>query len=400
MTRIQLIPRSGLLCGALFGLLGCGQAASDPASDSDDDDRSNGSGGGAYVPPDPEPLCVSGSECECGEYSPGFTVCVDGVESCDCSTCDALIPTSEEVPPFSACGGNPVGDWELVATDTRGSRFALTVNSSNGTSTIRCPAELNWRDGHPTSHFRLNADGSAEVWATSAPVVSRFQSSCTLDFCEELTGAGSCEEDACGFCTCENSLNGYSESAARWEVQATDLAIFWDAGIAPPGEPFCVSGDQLLLQFAGSEVWTYRRVQAPVECPVTDWNVEPGCAAPAVGAAPTTQCVDAETAPASCAELNSTECNTTPGCQPAGDCTGTPNDCGDYSLGCEYYGCTPGADEYTSCTGDVTCESLNDSTQCGGFGCDWAFCGGVWEACSTLSAEDCEGAAHCVVVDL
>lgn len=141
--------------------------------------------------------------------------------------------------------------------------------------------------------------------------------------------------------------------------------------------PFGLDAQHVYFLVAG-EMWRSRYSD---EAPVT---VEPTCVA--LGGVP------------ACDSLDEQACGSTPGCAFAPGCSGEGSSCEEFSLGCEYYGCTPGETEFDSCTGDITCADQGTSTACAGWSCDWSDCLGTPEPCSDLSLDDCSTAPHCDLV--
>ncbi len=356
--------------------------------------ESGGSGGGGTAGNEP-PATVTcedqaGQTCSCPSGLLGEIAC-DGGRHCDCPACPALSIPSPTA--FTACGGDPIGDWRLVSHDTSQMKLHFGVffgfEGVNGT----CPAEITQQQ-MPSLLLKLGPP-LGPIQAQSASIhfdARRFhlkaQDACATSqvgkACSTFDG---CQASTCGYCECDVEGDVAREDDRGWRVAGTQLVVASDYAF-----DYCVDGDTLTLQHPlNLEIFVLKRVYLsgiPTPC---EKRAADACEGPAqechLGS-----CVGTN----DCEGPASAEFCTKAGCQ------WDPNQCGGFDppeclIG--YYDGEPGCrtfDAPPSCIGTSTsCPLTGDCTVPGCTLNEDNDCTGTAPPCESLDYRSCEKVPGC-----
>jgi hypothetical protein len=159
---------------------------------------------------------------------------------------------SVECPAFSACGGDPTGDWTFVDTCVDDAEIDFDIEG--------CPeATARFQDDIAISGtLSLGEDGSYAVeQSLTGTLVLSFPLSCLegeADSCDQVGEILEVECTASGdVCECEDSADFDSEASGTYETDGSSITFTTSGGEpSDPGE-FCVDGDRLELRSPENE---------------------------------------------------------------------------------------------------------------------------------------------------
>lgn len=389
------------------------------------------------IPPTLTPVEACDYSCTCANGLTGSFDC--GLHACSCSACPTFAP--EDPPPFTACGGDPTGLWQLSSYDPGPFQLAITNQERTTTCSGQFPTVV---DGQELL-LELKGDGAAALHNVSPGRDVELASSC-------LSSAGAscsalpydCKELACGLCHCTLPASTADVGQLTWSVSGTTIDLLGDR--MSDQLPFCVEGETLRYQPRGSQsVITLERIyrtgqpQLCAERNAADCN----------GTCKLGQCVGTGTCgegltPTTCAKYQNCawdaqscygnvwdRCSVAdyvaavPGCvlsHTMPTCVGTPLPCAEQPS-CAAKGCligsacvggrhdcfidpgVPGCSCPSSsiiCTGSFDCADVpqNHCADAGGsLRCEWSTkaCVETATPCAELSLDECESTAGCVL---
>lgn len=143
---------------------------------------------------------------------------------------------------FSACGGNPVGDWSIVDACFDNLPEPDIENCPEATASID--------DVVVTGTVEIRDNGSyATMTNTSATVAVSVPADCLNGAtCAQLSQAAGipCTDNGDG-CDCEDELDDSSQETGTWEADGSTITLTDSEGVSDDAE-FCVQGDVLKAQ--------------------------------------------------------------------------------------------------------------------------------------------------------
>jgi hypothetical protein len=144
---------------------------------------------------------------------------------------------------FSACGGDPVGDWHFVGACAEGGAIAS------------CPdATFDYGDLDISGDVSIKADMSYSSNITiSGTVGLHAPSSClpTGATCDAISnGTTVCAEAGDG-CDCTSPLADASTASGTWSTSGNSITLQAD-GATPDTAEYCVQGNQLKVHLAAA----------------------------------------------------------------------------------------------------------------------------------------------------
>jgi hypothetical protein len=144
---------------------------------------------------------------------------------------------------FTACGGDPVGEWTFIDACLDAELDPDLDNCPEATATIENVAV----DGTAT----VEDDGTFAVdFTTTGDVVLMVPESCRGALtCAQISDAAGvdCADNDDGGCDCEDHIEDTTQESGTWEVDGDSFVTTTD-GADPEEAPFCVQGDVLKLQ--------------------------------------------------------------------------------------------------------------------------------------------------------
>ena len=144
---------------------------------------------------------------------------------------------------FTACGGNPVGDWTFVDACFDAELDPDVDNCPEATAAIENLAI----EGTAT----VESGGTfATDFTITGDVVLTVPDSCLNGLtCAQLSAAANadCSDNGDGGCDCTDTLEDNTQESGSWEVDGNNF-VTTTAGQDPEEAPFCVQGDVLKLQ--------------------------------------------------------------------------------------------------------------------------------------------------------
>jgi hypothetical protein len=150
-----------------------------------------------------------------------------------------------ECAAFSACGGDPVGEWAFVDACVDEAVYSLDIPG--------CPDATNELvESEVSGTLSIAVDGTYVVdQALMTRSILRFPLSCIegdADSCEEAGEPLESECTASGSdCACEQAAEATAGENGTWEVDGTDITFAAAGGAGATGQ-FCVDGDRLELR--------------------------------------------------------------------------------------------------------------------------------------------------------
>jgi hypothetical protein len=340
-------------------------------------DRGVGDGGAGYagsaaVDPSPEPACLTGASCSCGNGETGALRCGQATSSCDCAACPPFEPTTRTA--FKACGGAPEGTWLTRSYDLSGVVAHFAVALLGASESITCPADFS-ELAAPDLRLVLNLSGSAEIAYTAPDLYGTVLESCIQAelgrSCEQFP---QCNDTGCGTCGCGFAKSDLASAAERWDQNEATLTV------GPLTFDYCVKDEAMtLVNRADGVMFELERVVVP----------EPKCSG----------------TPAECG-INETEqdCRLVRGCGAQTACVGDAVRTCDYLVDvCTL--CPAGCDcqfdvGQSQCAGVAHCQDMQTNADCAGLGCAWqgfVGCGGTPVPCDSLTVAECRFTPGCNV---
>lgn len=150
-----------------------------------------------------------------------------------------------ECAAFSACGGDPVGEWAFVDACVDEAVYSLDIPG--------CPEATNELvESEVSGTLSIAVDGSYLVdQALMTRSILRFPLSCVegdADSCEE---AGELLESECTAsgedCECDQATQATAGENGTWEAAGSEITFAAAGGAGATGQ-FCVQGDRLELR--------------------------------------------------------------------------------------------------------------------------------------------------------
>lgn len=146
---------------------------------------------------------------------------------------------------FSACGGDPAGEWVFVDACVDEAEFSLGIEE--------CPqATATFTEVTVSGTLTFDPDGTYEleqnVLGTLALTVPLSCFEGTLEDCDEVGDLVDLECSESGdSCACPQEIETEVSGTGTWEVDGADITIAPDGEEAETGQ-FCVDGDRLELR--------------------------------------------------------------------------------------------------------------------------------------------------------
>lgn len=339
--------------------------------------------------------CEEGNACDCSGGLVGATVCVTGIEICDCSACPAAPPVEKD-PVFAGCGGEPFGTWGAARTDWSALKWSFATLGAGGNpiAEAACPVGMPDFD-EPVLMLRLDDGGKGAVYFSGIAGRGTLLESCVTSLGASCDSFSGCATSACGTCECESEPYVLRDHDMTWVRQDARLTL--SVGAVELSFDYCVLGDTLTLKPTdGSDVvFELKNGYAhgtPTACSLRDVDecASTGCRVGVCSGAGGT-----------CGEgVDETSCTNRAGC--AWDptrCAGSITPCA-----LEHYGTTPGCEFTPSavCGGAPTpCNTKGNIGACDATpGCYWGAsvgCNGTPGACSTIPLDTCESVGGCSI---
>jgi hypothetical protein len=157
-----------------------------------------------------------------------------------------------ECSTFSACGGDPAGEWNFVDACVDETEVSLGIEG--------CPeATATFGDDYAVSGtLSMNADGTYDVEQNLiGTLVLRVPLTCFAgapESCDEASELLELECTASGSdCECPDTTEIDSEESGTWEVDGDSLTLIPDGEAGFTGE-FCIDGDRLEIRSPPSDL--------------------------------------------------------------------------------------------------------------------------------------------------
>jgi hypothetical protein len=155
---------------------------------------------------------------------------------------------SVECPAFSACGGDPAGEWDIVGTCVDEPVFESGGIVCAGQGTLAFQDDLS-----ASGTLSLDSGGSYAVEQNlRGTLVLSLPLSCLEDegfTCDEVAKAVAAECAAVGSaCECEDTFDRDAEETGTWETDGGRITFSEPGNGAVGNGEFCADGDRLELR--------------------------------------------------------------------------------------------------------------------------------------------------------